>query len=477
MNKNQLFTIAKFIIFSIFIISCDDDENSVTPKSNQDQESVEETIANDFSLKIGTKIFKEEAVKLIKGKDCYYIIGNLQSSWAGKNNLLKDYHGGAVDFYVCKLNKVGEKVWEKSFGTTRSEQAIDAALDKNGNLIIVCNNFTDAGFDPNNEIKGVFGTGRTQIYSIDPKGEIRYITKRADADKDIFALGLFINDESIDLIECNAIGHPNVKFKSFDLNKGTLISNKQIEITRPERFSIKRAVKLDDGYALIGGSNDAGIIKTNLAFEKEWYCKLNGILQDKAFDIVSTTDGYLITGVTNSEYQFVNGQKIYKIIHGSDRDKEVLLAKIDKYGHFLFTQGKDNISWQIGIGYLKTKHCTYPEYPEDDCGKIIKKISDDNYLVFCNASSHKNYNETGLENAGSITKGLMILSVDPTFKMRDTDNNTQRISWESDFYKHVLKKKTLIKDVDDLIDVCIDGTNCMLLYNTNNDIYCRIIQI
>ncbi len=254
------------------------------------------------------------------------------------------FGNGGGDVYLIKIDKNGNKIWQKTFGGSKYDEAKAITPTKDGGFIVA--GFTDS-----------FGNGGEDVYliKIDKDGnkiwqktfggsdydEARAITPTKDGG---FIVAGFTSSfgngySDIYLIKIDKNGN-----KIWQKTFGGSYNNEAEAITPTK----------DGGFIVAGhtdsfgnGGNDVYLIKIDKNGNKIWQKTFGGSDWDRAYAITPTKDGgFIVAGYTSS---FGNG--------GND----VYLIKIDKNG---------NKIWQKTFGgskYDEAKAIT----PTKDGGFIV----------------------------------------------------------------------------------------------------------
>jgi hypothetical protein len=470
------------LVVVTLLVSCSEKDDSIVDEKND--ELVEEhtnTLPLDFSYKDGTKDFQEDPVKFIKSEDGYYLVSNVYSDWNKEIDYLKDFNGGCSDIYITRFDLSGNMIWKKCYGTAMVEQAVDAFVTPQDELLVCFNSYEGVwrtGFHGAKVIASTIGSFDVEFYCISKDGDVVFSSGK---DSDIVNQTCFkavLDGDEFHIIQTDRASGPSMPcLKTYNVSTGKFINSKFLNISKDKLSTIRGVSKLSDGYMIYGGNNYPMICKADLSFKLVWAkavdSGLGGSGVDQIYDVIETNDGYLFTGVTSSGYAYINNRNYYRIVHDiKNKDDEVYLGKVDLDGNFEYKNDIDNIGWQIGIGYLESGHNDSEYFKENDNGRIIKKVSDDNYLVFCNASSHDNFDVKGKGKDGyDIVNGTMVMSINPDYKMRDCgSHNDIYIDWESDFYSKVLKSKVFLKDIESIKDVFEIENRYIIIYSKDQDI-------
>ncbi len=231
---------------------------------------------------------KDIAYSVIETSDKKYLVAGFTNSTDGDITV---YHGGASDYWVVKLDTLGNIIWQKTFGGLGEDGAQSIKETSNGNYIV-------AGWSSSN--------------------------------------GDTLGDHDFDywVVKLDTAG--NVKWQKLYGGLGD-----------DTPYSI--ATTTDGGYVVAGYSqsnsgdvtghhgslnaNDYWVIKIDSLGILQWQKSLGGSAKDNANDIIQTSDkGYIIAGFTTS-----NNGDVSNNYGGTD----YWLVKLDSVG---------NIQWQKNYG-------------------------------------------------------------------------------------------------------------------------------
>lgn len=229
----------------------------------------------------------DKTTSLLETKDGYIIAGYTEP-----------HEGDNCDIWIMKIDKNGNKIWNRMYGGSDWDQTESIIKTKNGFIIAANtrshgkggNNIWIIKIDKNGDKiwdKVIGGVGTQVPYSII---EIKdgYI---------IAGINNLYNDSWIDawIVKTDKNGN-KIWDKTFGRN-GTDIP--------------KSITKTEDGYIIAGytnsygnGERDIWIVKTDINGNKIWDKTFGGKRWDEANSIIKTEDGYLVLGNTKS---FGNG--------------------------------------------------------------------------------------------------------------------------------------------------------------------------
>lgn len=158
---------------------------------------------------------------------------------------------GSYDFWVVKIDKTGDLVWERSFGGTGIDKAQDIARTQEGGYVIVGNTFSiDTQVTKNN------GKSDVWIINIDDNGELLWQQSYGGTEFD---------------------------------------DAHSVKATPDGGFIISGNSKSDNGDATQNfGENDLWLLKVNSRGALEWQSSFGGTGLDYGFDAIQDQDGSII---------------------------------------------------------------------------------------------------------------------------------------------------------------------------------------
>jgi len=165
---------------------------------------------------------------------------------------------GSYDYWVVKVDKNGNFVWERSFGGTGIDQSYDITKTADGHYAVIGNSFsTDL------QITGNHGESDIWLVKFDDSGDLIWQQNYGGAAFDA-ARGINLASDGGFIISGNS--------KSFDKDATTNF-----------------------------GENDIWVIKTNADGTIAWQRSFGGLALDFGYDAVQAADGsYVVVGETSS---------------------------------------------------------------------------------------------------------------------------------------------------------------------------------
>lgn len=280
----------------------------------------------------------------------YIVVGSTQSN----DGDITGNHGN-IDLLVFKVDKAGNRIWQKSFGGTNLDIANSVTAAEDGGYII-------AGYtlSANGDVVGSHGNEDAWILKIDEqgnklwqktwggsRGDIAFATASA-SDGYIIAIGTASTDGDLPATNESA----NTWLVKIGTN-GDIIWQKSIGVDFFHDIPSK-LIATTDGYVVAGSSGDgtlanARVVKTTITGDIIWQKTFGGRDQDEFTGISEGINGgYILTGFTASD----DGD-----IAGNTRgDYDVLVVKIDANGNteWLKTFGGSHVDGISGTSVVKT---------------------------------------------------------------------------------------------------------------------------
>ena len=254
------------------------------------------------------------AKSVVKTDDGYLIAGKTKSFTSNR-----DY-----DAYVIKIDKQGKKLWSKAYGGEDDDEA---------------NAITQHG-------KDFFFVGSTKSYGnenlsyyfvkIDAQGVADWQKSFFRAERDYYYGNDIVSDGKNVVI---AGSERHLKFMSAKINPLMLkIDGEGDRIWRSYVYGededrAKAIISTDDGYVMAGstetfghGDLDAYIVKLDKEGKQLWFNAFGGKEDEIAEDIIATKDGYILVGSTDSF------ELNYKDVYVIKTDKEGKMIWQKSYG-------------------------------------------------------------------------------------------------------------------------------------------------
>jgi hypothetical protein len=307
--------------------------------------------------------YVEELRSVIPASDGGYLLGGSSGSTLSGDK--SENNRGEYDFWVVKIDEQGNKVWDKSFGGTGLDLLFEIISLPDGGYLLAGSSESNASGDKS---QNGFGERDYWIVKIDNQGnkiwdktfggtgsdEIKAITATADGH---WLLGGASNSNISGDKSENSRGSTDYWLVKID-DQGNKKWDKTIGGSDSDNLDAAIMLTSDGGYLLFGGSisnasgdkSDNGngswdywVVKTDGAGNKLWDKSLGGNGIDGVTSVITTPDGgYLLGGFSNSD---VSGDKSE---NGYDYG-EYWVIKIDATGNKAWDKtiggtGNDNLS-------------------------------------------------------------------------------------------------------------------------------------
>ncbi len=213
---------------------------------------------------------------------------------AGRTN---SFGAGNQDFYVLRLDKDGNKVWERTYGGSDSDIAYDVLQVQDGAYIVV-------------GATKSFGVGGMDAYilKIDENGNKLWEKTLGGSDDDLLSKVLQTDEGGYIIIgytRSSSIGGSDVYIVKLD-EHGKSVWEKVYGGARDDQAWSVQQTK-DGGYIVagwtrsFGPSMDAYILKLDSNGNRVWERTIGGEKDDLAYSIQQTADGgYIAAGWTQS---------------------------------------------------------------------------------------------------------------------------------------------------------------------------------
>jgi hypothetical protein len=231
-------------------------------------------------------------------------------------------HAGSVDYWVVKLDELGNIIWQRFLGGTYQDEAYSIQQTTDGGYIVAgYTNSLDGDVSNNNEFSSFW------IIKLDPTGNI-----------------------------------------SWEKSPGGDYA-----------YSIKQTI--DGGFIAVGmaqstfgNDNDYFIIKLDTDGEISWQKSLGGSFEDQAYSIDQTTDGgYIISGQSNSIDQDVTNNLGFF---------DCWVVKLDESGNLIWQKSLGGASEDSGDCIKTTSDggCIVVGYTDNSCDSF-NQSSYANFLI------------------------------------------------------------------------------------------------
>lgn len=287
----------------------------------------------------------EVPYSLIKSLDGGYVFAGSTVSSDGDVSGLN----GGSDFWVVKIDSIGNLIWQKCLGGSFSEEAFSITQSYDGGFYIA--GYTHLSDD--GDVSGSHGWFDFWVVKIDSLGNLEWqkcmggtneeeaysIVQTTDGgcivagytmsnDGDLIG---FTGNDALWIVKLDLQG--NIQWQKYFGGTGNEFA-KSITQTSDEGFIVVGATSSNDGdISGYHGGRDVWIIKLDLMGNLQWQKCLGGSGLDEAYSIIQTNDGsFVVAGYTDSDDSDVSG-------HNGNGDAWVV--KLDILG---------NIQWQKCLG-------------------------------------------------------------------------------------------------------------------------------
>jgi hypothetical protein len=274
---------------------CNDNDPNINPgkteicdnKDNNCNGQIDEGNVCTFAKTIGGSFSDDYAYSIIQSSDGGYVV----AGWT------KSLGAGYDDFYVVKLDSLGNVIWSKTIGGNYNDRAYSIIQSSDGGYVI-------AGYT------GSFGAGGFDIYvvKLDSSGNIVWSK----------TIGGSYDDEARSIIQSSDGGYVIAgKIWNFMAGRGDMYvvkldanGNVQWAKTIGGGFgtSANSIIQSSDGgYVVAGliwnfgaGGFDMYVVKLDSSGNVQWTKTIGGSYEDVAYSIIQSSDGgYVIAGRTN----------------------------------------------------------------------------------------------------------------------------------------------------------------------------------
>lgn len=301
----------------------------------------------------------DQANSICTTSDGGYVVAGFTNSSNGDITLNK----GSSDYWIVKLNALGNIVWQKTYGGQAPDIATSVKQTTDGGYIV-----TGYSSSSNGDITGNHGQNTTDywVVKLDSSGNLQWQK----------ALGGTSNERAFEIQQTSDGGYI-VSGDTYSSNSGDVSST-------------------------AFGSRDFWIVKLGSTGNITWEKRFGGSGEDNAYSINQTSDsGYIVSGTTtsiNGNITFNNGQGDFWII------------KLDALGNLQWEKALGSVTYDqaysvkqtpdgnyIATGYLSSNTGIAESEPLASTQYWVVKLDTLGNLLW-----HKSYGGSGNEAAYSI---------------------------------------------------------------------------
>jgi hypothetical protein len=263
----------------------------------------------------------ETLTELISTSDGGYVLGGYSNSPSGAD--VTDAQRGGTDFWIVRLDSLGNKLWDKRFGGTFEDKLYTVIQTFDGGFLLGGFTSSDSGLDVSQPTRG---SSDYWIVKTDASGNKlwdkryggsayeQYGSAVQTPDSGYLIGGMSASDTSGDMHHINH-GAGDFWVLKTDKNGNIQWENNYGGDGTDEMWALVNSP--DGGYLLAGrtnsddtmdvteparGDNDYWMIKINSAGVKQWDKRYGGAEREYLFDVkVTSHGGYILGGYTRSD--------------------------------------------------------------------------------------------------------------------------------------------------------------------------------
>lgn len=273
----------------------------------------------------------------------YILVGHSNS-----NDGHVSMNNGEDDFWIVRLDEFGEIIWQKSYGGSHSEWPFAVKQSSDGSFVIA--GWSDSN---DGDVSGNHGLRDYWILKLDPLGNLIWEKSLGGSGQDIarsidvtfdggYIIAGYTYSEDGDVTD--QVGSSDYWIVKLDVD-GNISWEKSLGSPGFDNaFSIEQT--MDFGYIVAGcsngvggnvsgnkGSSDYWVVKLDVSGDIIWEKNLGGTGTDMAQSISQTNDGgYIVGGLSYSDDGDVSGN------HGSS---DYWIVKLNSNG---------SIEWELNVG-------------------------------------------------------------------------------------------------------------------------------
>lgn len=219
---------------------------------------------------------RDIAKKLVIMPNGDFILGG--TSFSGVYGNKTEASRGACDLWLIKLNSNGVKIWDRTFGGVKEDWLSDITITSDGNIAVLATSYSDSGYDKTHDNKMKIATGNIST------------------DSDLWVLKI---DQNGNKIWDRTYGGYNGNSNSYDYGK-SILAGKDGSMILLSNYNGSGSFDISSGNCY-PGNLDILIYSINNFGNKDWDLSIGGIMEDFGNDICEGSDGnYYITGYSYS---------------------------------------------------------------------------------------------------------------------------------------------------------------------------------
>ena len=277
---------------------------------------------------------------------------------------------GYVDYWVVKLNSVGEIEWQKSLGGSDEDKAYSIyQTSDSGYIVSGCSESNDGDVSGNHGAydywvvklnssgsiewqRSLGGSGNDYAYSIQQTGDGGYIVAGYSYSNDGDVSG---NNGASDywVVKLNSSGSTE-----WQRSLGGSVNDyaRSIQQTGDGGYIVAGYSFSNDGdVSGNNGASDYWVVKLNSSGSIEWQRSLGGSAHDEAYSIYQTSDsGYIVAGSSESNDGDVSGH------HGTPGDSiDYWVVKLNSAGSIVWQRSLGGSDWDEAYSIHQTTDYGY----------------------------------------------------------------------------------------------------------------------
>jgi len=309
-----------------------------------------------------------------------YIIGRFigQRDFDTGLNMYNIKSKGESDIFILKLNKNGNFLWVKSFGSFKEDSGYAINIDNSGDIYAtgIFNGKVD--FNPDNGVFDLISKGKNDIFilkldslgnfiwakSFGGNGEDNAISISNDNNNDVYLTGNFQNTVDVDfgtnifsiksegksdvfILKLDSLGN-FIWVKSFgglDFDSGVDIKiDESVYVSGEYRANINVSLGMNQFNINSKGETDIFITKLNKNGDQLWVKSFGGIKNDYSSNLQIDENGFLYAaGSFTDTMEFDIGINGYKQL--AEQSKNIFVLKLDSNGELIWVYNSSrNIS-------------------------------------------------------------------------------------------------------------------------------------